>query len=151
MANVIIMSGLPGSGKSTFAKAMQDKHGHVIVSADHYFERDGEYKFDPSKLSEAHQECFRMFVSALHSGKDVIVDNTNLSAWEVSPYMMYAEAYNHDVKIVRVGKGVLYEKMLKRQAHGVPEVTFWYMVRSWENPDFLPWWRVEEPLPFLGG
>ena len=50
---LVLLRGLPGSGKSYL--------GHYIwtsvFEADKYFEQDGEYKFDPSKLKEAHQWC----------------------------------------------------------------------------------------------
>jgi len=50
---LILLRGLPGSGKSTFANLL----GGIHVEADQYFIQDGEYKFDASKLKQAHNWC----------------------------------------------------------------------------------------------
>ena len=52
MANktLYILRGIPGSGKTTHAKRLAGTNG-VIISADDYFMRDGEYCFDASKFS----------------------------------------------------------------------------------------------------
>ena len=48
-----IARGLPSSGKSTFAKTLGGTH----FEADMFFMVDGEYKFDHTKLKEAHEWC----------------------------------------------------------------------------------------------
>lgn len=50
----------------------------VIVSADHYFEdpSTGEYRFDPSKLPQAHGACLRDFAHAVDKRRgtgDVVI------------------------------------------------------------------------------
>lgn len=89
MKQLIIMRGLPGSGKSTLAKTF----GGVICSADQYFtDFFGRYKFDASKLTEAHEACFRKAEKAMSKGvKKLIVDNTNTRKWEFEPYLAIAE------------------------------------------------------------
>ena len=53
MKELFLLRGLPGSGKSTLAKSLVGEH----FEADMYFVRDGEYKFDANKLSNAHKWC----------------------------------------------------------------------------------------------
>jgi len=95
------MRGISGCGKSTYTK----KHfpGAVIVSADHYFEQGGKYKFDQTKLPAAHAWCFKNFESALKVGKPlVVVDNTNTRKWEMERYVEAAKAAGYDVDVVRL-------------------------------------------------
>ena len=115
---VIVMSGISGSGKSTYAKrvvsetepSMKFRDGErygdyaIIVSADdHFINNAGEYQFDASMLAEAHNECFRDFIEALQSEVGlVIVDNTNCSSEEIAPYMLGASAYGYEAEIVTI-------------------------------------------------
>jgi len=47
-----IVRGIPGSGKSTFAKTLGGNH----YEADMYFiGESGNYNFDPTKIKDAHQ------------------------------------------------------------------------------------------------
>ena len=48
-----IVRGIPGSGKSTFAKTLGGTH----FETDNFFMVDGEYKFDVTKLKVAHEWC----------------------------------------------------------------------------------------------
>ena len=59
MKNLYIVRGLPGSGKSTFAKTLVG-HDFLVCEADKYFMVNGEYKFDVTKLKEAHESCRNM-------------------------------------------------------------------------------------------
>lgn len=96
---VIIMRGVSGSGKSTYAK--KQFPNSTIVSADLYFERNGTYTFDRTKLPYAHQWCWKQFFEAVQRGdQTIVVDNTNTSVAEISPYILPAEAYGYSVEII---------------------------------------------------
>lgn len=95
MANLYIIRGVPGSGKTTLAKKMND-YGMIGV----YFEADmfmiddsGNYKFDQSKLSFCHDLCQRCVNDALEAGYDVAVSNTFTRKWEMNPYIDMAEKH----------------------------------------------------------
>lgn len=85
MANLVIIRGLPGSGKSTMAKQLYPDY--VLCEADQYFEQDGEYKFDAKKLPMAHEWCYNKVLMALSSGKDAVVANTFTRLWEFERYL----------------------------------------------------------------
>jgi predicted kinase len=96
--NVIILRGVSGSGKSTFASMLaRHNDGALVVTADDYFtDRDGLYKFDASKLGAAHTICYKRFEYALFHNPDVntiIVANTNTSPRDFKNYVDAAEAY----------------------------------------------------------
>lgn len=73
---------------------------------------------------------------------NIVVDNTNLSAWEISPYLNLALAYNHDVQILRVNTPL--EICLERQTHGVPRKKMEEMLRRFNRKNVMPWWPIKE-------
>lgn len=97
---VIVLRGISGSGKSTWAK--EHYPGAVIVSADDYFlQPDGEYDFRPEELNDAHEECYQKFIKAvLRKEPLIVVDNSNRTVWEISPYVMPAQSFGYDVEII---------------------------------------------------
>ena len=137
---VIVLQGVPGSGKSTYAKKLE---GAVICSADHYFVKLGEgtYKFDPAHLPKAHGECLREFVGALQSKKSlVVVDNTNTTSEEVAPYMQLANAYGYEAEIVRIEGDP--SVCAQRNTHGVSVQKVLEMaarIATFKKP---PYWKL---------
>jgi predicted kinase len=142
MKTVHILSGLPGSGKSTWARNFSSQL-ITIVSADHYFERTGKYEFDPKLLGAAHSFCMKMFVGAvaLYNHDVVIVDNTNTTALEMAPYVSVARAFDYNVEIHRFH--VDPEISFKRNTHSVPMASIQNMKRNLDNLEIPPYWKVE--------
>lgn len=145
---VTILRGIPGSGKSTHAAAlnMESADRTFIVSADHFFEgEDGMYRFDRTKLGMAHSQCLRRFVRALQDDVPyVIVDNTNITAIEVAPYAQLAIAYGYKVEIVTLIEHWL--KAHERNVHGVPLKTVGrHAERLAEEARYFPsYWKHTE-------
>lgn len=81
-----ILRGIPGSGKSTTAKILQQGLNGQFYEADQYFMVDGEYKFDRNKLGSAHQWCQTAVAAELAAGWDCIVSNTFTTIKELRPY-----------------------------------------------------------------
>ena len=117
---VILMAGVPGSGKTHYVNA-SGLTRESVVSADNFFVgADGVYRFDPTKLGAAHGDCLRGFVSALMKGLGtVVVDNTNTTVVEMTPYVALAAAYGYETEIVRVHCDPAVAAA--RNSHGVPE------------------------------
>lgn len=107
MQKMIIMRGLPGSGKSTKAKELLKTLGEdaIICSADNYFinTKTGEYEWDASKLNLAHKHCYTTADQALKNGVDVIIDNTNIRIRDVKRYISLANEYSVMVDIEESG------------------------------------------------
>lgn len=93
MKELFLLRGLPGAGKSTLAKSLSGIH----LEADQYFMEDGEYKFDASKLKEAHAKCQNAVRVWMGSQDRIIVSNTFTQAWEMQPYYELAEKYGYRV------------------------------------------------------
>ena len=103
------MRGLPGAGKSTWIR--ENYPQAYVCSADNFFlDDEGVYRFDKTLISEAHTSCLREFAEILvsiardpaNSPEVVVVDNTAIMAWEISPYYNLAQAYGHTVKIIHI-------------------------------------------------
>lgn len=93
-----IVRGLPGSGKSTFAKELQSAFSARYYEADMFFIDDkGNYNFDASKLYNAHQWCQHCVRNAMTSNVDVIVSNTSTTEKEVKDYTDMAAEHGYRV------------------------------------------------------
>ena len=116
MKTVVIMRGLPGAGKSTFAELL-DPTWCATVSADDYMcDRMGNYKFDPTRLDECHAKCQDDFRDLIGNNVPlVIVDNTNLSHEERWFYTREATMHGYRVHLVTVE-----EDTPRDNIHGVP-------------------------------
>jgi len=142
MKKVFGMRGLPGSGKDFY---IQKRWGNkaTICSADLYFIVDGEYRFDPSKLGEAHNSCMKNFLSALASEVEiVVVNNTNINIWEIAPYASVAAAMGYEFEVIEVKAKV--EDCIARNSHGVPAQIIGAMAEAKRREILLPRWQVTE-------
>ena len=109
-----LVRGIPGSGKSTFAKQLEG----FIREADMYFinREDGSYNFDPSKIKDAHNWCRQEVESIMKEEENAIVSNTFTQEWEMDAYYQLAKQYGYQVFSVIVEnrhEGV--------NQHGVPQ------------------------------
>ena len=131
MKKVIIMRGIPGSGKSTMAQQLAGDTGK-IHSTDDYFMKDGKYEFDTNKLRRNHQLNFQAFKRDLALGiSPVIVDNTNSQKWEYENYTKAAEDAGYEVEVVQVPH-IDPKHAAQRNTHGVPEESIRRMIARWE-------------------
>ncbi|MFA5049170.1 MAG: AAA family ATPase [Patescibacteria group bacterium] len=139
MRKVVILCGVSGAGKSTRVK--NEYQNSVVCSADYYFMVEGEYKFNPKKLSEAHGQCLRSFVESIHMGASlIVVDNTNTSVAEIAPYATLALAYGYELSIEIFKVDV--DAAATRNLHGVPRETIIKMAQRIDSLEKkLPsWW-----------
>ena len=111
MKILTLLRGLPGSGKSTFAKLICNQH----VEADMFFIQDGEYKFDVSKLKQAHEWCQWKTEEWMKKRYNVVVSNTFTMEWEMEAYYKLAEQYGY-----RVHSLIMENRHDGVNEHGVP-------------------------------
>lgn len=129
MKTLYIVRGIPGSGKSTFAKSLGGTH----FEADMFFMVDGEYKFDGSKIKEAHKWCQDNVHTAMLLNNTallnpvIVVSNTFTQEWEMEPYYQMADYFDYTVFSIIVENrhgGV--------NQHGVPEEVLTNMKNRFE-------------------
>ena len=99
VGDLVIFRGLPGSGKTTLAENLFQ----YVCSADDFFIKDGEYKFDATKLHQAHKKCLEKCSYGMAiKVKKIAVANTNTTFKEFKKYIELAKEYNYRYSVVTV-------------------------------------------------
>lgn len=77
---LVILRGLPGSGKTTCA--MKHFPNHVYLSADtHMLDEKGVYEYDSSRASDVHFIIPRSIQNLASKGNNIVVANTFVNPW----------------------------------------------------------------------
>lgn len=134
MKQLILLRGLPGSGKSTAAKLLgAGGAGYAHFETDMFFMEDGKYKFDATKLRDAHQWCQGQVEHAMllnHTSgynSTIIVSNTFTQEWEMQAYFELAERWDY-----RVTTLIVENRHGGVNVHGVPKETLTKMQERFE-------------------
>ena len=123
---LILIRGLPGSGKTTMAKVLA-LVGFEHFEADMFFKQDGHYRYDASRIRDAHSWCQLMTRQALIKGDKVVVSNTFTQLREMEPYHLMTG----NVRVIEA-RGTW------ENQHGVPIEMMERMATRWEQlPDAL--------------
>lgn len=121
MKRLILLRGLPGSGKTTLAEFLKDTiSGCVSFAADDFFtDINGDYTFDKNKIGAAHMWC-RMKVKESMASliPTIIVHNTLTTSKELKEYTDIAEQYKY-----RVVSLIVENRHGFSNIHNVPEET----------------------------
>lgn len=113
--SLIILRGLPGSGKTSLAEILDAP----ICSADDYFMKDGKYLWNKEELGSAHQWCLgRCEFHMRQDAEKIIVANTSTTARELKPYYDLAQKYGYQVFSV-----IVENRHEGKNIHNVPEET----------------------------
>lgn len=125
---LILIRGLSGSGKSTYAKKLMAEDPNLShYEADMYFhDAEGKYAFNPKFLPKAHAWCKDQTEKDLRNGKSVIVSNTFTQKWEIAPYIELGKQYGATV-IIKKATGPY------KNVHGVPDDAVSKMKSRWED------------------
>ena len=141
---LFLIRGLPGSGKTSFARDIGE--GEVeVLEADDFFYVGREYRFDPKKLGQAHEYCRTRCEALLRDKVWASVANTFTQRWEMEPYLKIAKEAGIRVHVVSLFDGGLTdEELFERNSHGVPLKTIASMraryEHDWKNGAVAPPW-----------
>jgi len=122
---LVLVRGLPGSGKSTYAKSYFV--GHIHLEADMYFTQpDGSYDWAAERLGKAHSWCFETTKIMLNNGYDVVVSNTFTMLKELNPYIELATSTDTPYIVFRIVSDY-------QSVHNVPKVVIEKMRSRFED------------------
>ena len=124
---LLLIGGLPGSGKTSLTKVVANPYGHfqqapAFAADDYFYTSEGVYQFNHEELPAAHQACQARTERAMrHEEPLIIVHNTFTQYWETIPYRVLAEEYNYRLHFVTLGDGgESIDTLHKRNEHDVP-------------------------------
>lgn len=115
MKDLILLRGIPGSGKSTIGSIITA--GHVISADDYFIDDNGDYKFNASKLKKAHSYCQLKCKDKMTIGIPIIVvANTFTQEWEMESYYELANMFDYKVHSL-----IVENRHDGKNIHNVPE------------------------------
>lgn len=120
---LMIMVGLPGSGKSTYIqKFLKDHENYVVISSDSLIE---DYAKSVNKtydevfseyIDTANKLVFKLFSEALINKKNIIVDRTNMTIGARKKFLsQVSNSYLKAAYIFEVDRKTLDERLEKRK------------------------------------
>lgn len=108
----------------------------VVLSTDDFFSRNGVYVFDPDFLEDAHKWNQKRARKAMKNGKSpVVIDNTNIHAWEMKPYVMMARENRYEVIFREPDTPWKFNvrELTRKNIHGVPRQKIQQMKEEYEH------------------
>ena len=102
---LILLRGLPGSGKTTLAYLLSENTTYPVFSVDDYFTDavTGAYHFRFQDNHLAYKQCEHVTQQAMQQGHSkIFVHNTFTMDWEIEPYFKMASIYGYAVFVVTV-------------------------------------------------
>ncbi|XP_038821559.1 NEDD4-binding protein 2-like 1 isoform X2 [Salvelinus namaycush] len=135
---LIILRGLPGVGKTKRAKKLCDKYARLgleaeIFSTDRYHESTN---YTKGNFQRNHQRNREDVFKALNRGVDlIIVDNTNISLWEMWPYIhMGMRQGDYYITMMELPKNYIsINKLYSRCQGNIPKKKFRSFEARWED------------------
>ncbi|XP_007954149.1 NEDD4-binding protein 2-like 2 [Orycteropus afer afer] len=133
---LILLRGLPGSGKTTLSRILlgQSRDG-IVFSTDDYFRHQDGYRYNVNQLGDAHDWNQSRAKQAMAQGRSpVIIDNTNTQAWEMKPYVEMAIGKGYRVEFHEPETWWKFdpEELEKRNKHGVSRKKIAQMLERYE-------------------
>ena len=121
--SLIILRGLPGSGKSTFAELL---HGHICTADDYHCDENGKYNWKRENSTLAHEKCQEKCRKLMNAkAKTIIIANTNITEQQIQPYYNMAKEYGYKVFSI-----IVENRHNGKNTHDVPEETINEMYKN---------------------
>jgi D-glycero-D-manno-heptose 1,7-bisphosphate phosphatase len=133
---LVLMSGIPGCGKSTFSERLLPYHYPVNLDSIHEFiNPQAAFSFSNVRLSREIEDS--MIADRLRQKTSVVVDNTNITREKRRKYLEFARDYHAEFISVYF-KPNLEQALLQnsQRERKVPNSTIRYMEKHYQMPEF---------------
>lgn len=117
-----IIRGIPGSGKTTYAKSL----GILHIEQDMYLVQGGEYRWFKEAVGDAVIFCKSVADVAFNSHVDFVVSNTFTRVWEMKWYLDKAKFHGYEVEVIKCTGNY-------GSVHNVPDSAMEAMRARWED------------------
>jgi predicted kinase len=114
--NLVVLRGLPCSGKTTFARELVDRFHYKRLSVD-----DLRKMLDNGYFSRANEDIVNTIltealITLAHNKYDIVIDALNLNPHVINKYRTLAQKYNYEFTIqdFKTPLGVCIERDLER-------------------------------------
>lgn len=132
---ILLLKGLPASGKSTYAKQLEKEHGFVRISKDDIRKTIKNYNIKKeSRVVVVRNKAIR---AALAENKNVVIDDTNLNPIHEKNISKIAEEFGADFEINDSFLEVSVEECIKRdlaRPNSVGQNVIYGMYYKWIKP-----------------
>ncbi len=105
MKSLILLRGLPGSGKTTLAKVLSENGKYPVFSVDDFFtnKNNGDYQFEFDKNHLAYKQCEENTKQSMQKNcEKIFIDNVFSLEWELEPYFKLASEFNYQIFICTI-------------------------------------------------
>jgi predicted kinase len=136
---LIMMVGIPGSGKSTYAEKIAKQENAVVVSSDKMREELFGDVSEQRKNRRLFGEMYKRVSSYLSQGRNVILDSTNLSSSKRSYILRKFKPYLKVCYYIEVPLSKAINNNMNRERH-VPEHVIRRSFDMLQEPAFIEGW-----------
>ncbi|MBP5586667.1 MAG: AAA family ATPase [Lentisphaeria bacterium] len=138
---ITIIRGLPGSGKSTFARELSKKSGAILIEPDMFLTSDTKYQYDENRYFKA-KWLARQMMTALACSElspDIIYADVLPRRQDVDDLLRYVAGGNPGIRFGVFDTPLISkEQSMKRNIHHVRPEDLDRMIRDWESYDLPP-------------
>ena len=136
---IIMMVGLPASGKSTFVKK--------------YF---GEYTYINQDILKTKKKCIDNTIKALKNNDNVIIDNTNVDIQTRKEYIELAKQYNYFIRCFVIDVDINLAKHLNKVRYrltrnsnkNIPDIAYNVLSKKYKSPSMDEGFTEVINIPF---
>ena len=147
MSQMICLAGMPGSGKTTWAREFLKKHPNFLYfSPDSYYERINGDECDRTGTFEIWMAMFRDIHIAEKNFNNVLIDSDNLTYAQRNQWIEWFPYFDeHILLFLEEDYNTCFDRVSKRR-RTIPEIIMREKMYKWENPleagDCAEWDRV---------
>ena len=128
LQELIIVRGLPGSGKTKVAKGIVKSLGGKAVHFESvmYFRTTDDNHYRSNHVKSSHDWCLRSTENALKEGRTVVVANTFTRGWEIEPFLSLGKELGLKTTVIKAIE-------TNPNKFGIPDGTIRHMSNRWED------------------